>query len=228
MPLTIHILDQTDRGATIKQALIGACGSDDILVEHIQSDCETQPGCDLALVHRTDRDDLREWYDKAKLVVLYTGGNPRADADVLWIQRPLDRADKLSPEEYRSLVAYARDGGDEPDILRRDNSKLISEWRDVLIRFVILVWIFRDSSRASRLSDANRRMLISNCVNKALPKPPAFDKSNVENVDKLCMLLDKLGNDFYVPVDSKDSAALFEGKAGDLQDTARKLLGALR
>lgn len=224
MSLKIHILDQTDRGATIRQGFIDAsCGSDDIRVEHIQSDCETPPGCDMALVHGNDRAVLRRWCDsdKAKLVVLYTGGSPRADADELWIQRPLRKAGDLSPEEYQSLVAFARDGGDEPDILRRDKSELTSEWRDVLIRFVVLGWIFRDSSRASRLSDANRRMLISNYVNKALPKPLTLDKSNVEK-------LDMLRKGFDVPVDSKDSAARFAGRAGDLYDAARQLLGELR
>ena len=222
MPLTIHILDQTDRGATIKESFTGACGSDEVRVEHIQSDCETQPGCDLALVHGNDQAVLGRWCKKAKLVVLYTGGSPRADADEFWIQRPLQRGGDLSTEEYQSLVALARDPDEVPAILRADKPGLKEEWRDVLIRIVVLGWIFRDSSRVSRLSDADRRLLVTNCMNKALPKDPlTLDKSDVEK-------LDTLRKRFDVPIDSKVPADRFAGAVDDLYDTARKLLGALR
>ncbi len=222
MLLTIHILDQTDRGETIKRGFHDACEGDDLRVEHIQSDSETQPGCQLALVHGHDRAVLRDWCEKAELVVLYTGGNPRADADEFWIQRPLQKAGDLSTEEYRSLVAFARDRYDVPAILRADKPGLKEEWRDALIRFVLLGWIFRDSSRASRLSDADRRLLITNCVKKDLPKDPmTLDKSNVEK-------LEFHRKRFDVPIDSSVSAARLAGAADDLYDTARKLLGALR
>jgi len=216
VPLTIHILDQTDRGAIITQGFIDACGIVDIRVEHIQDDCKTQPGCDLALVHGNDRAELRGWCDKAKLVVLYTGGNPRADADEYWIQRPLGKADDLFKEEYQSLVAFARGQGQVPDILRGDKAQLIQERRDRLIRLLVLGWICKDKSRATRLSANDRDKLMEGWPDIQLTEA----KTDQSNLTKSLDALRKTAS-LSSPLEMTE----FTKAAETLYQTVRRLLG---
>lgn len=216
MPVSIHVLDRTDRGRKIRDRLKSHMGTDDKVL-FIELQGEVTPGCDLALVHWNDREMFARWCEPkaATRIVYYTGGNPRSDSEHLWIQRSVGNADALTQDEYGVLVRFARnlDNNAIPDILSPRKAESKEDSRSRLLRLVILGWVLRDESRVRRLSASARKTLLV-----ASTSGSEFDKALYEKLEQVRSCLEN----------AEGSVNQLCAAGEPLYQAAKKALGELR